>query len=125
MIALINGRRVQQRLPSLAQSDPLMAAAQQYAGLHFALSPYALNHNLDGGPGDRASRQGYMGGIGEVLGESPVSAQEILDVWMGSPAHYAILMDPHYTDIGMGCQEGPSADQTYQRALCVGMLGYR
>ena len=125
LIALVNNRRAQAHLPPVAQSGPLMAAAEGYASLHFAIDPYHLNHTLDGAPNDRAERQGYVGGIGEVLAESPPSAQEILNIWMSSPPHAAILTDPHDTDIGMGCHEGPSADGSYQIALCVGMLGYR
>ncbi len=108
----------------MAQNGALMAAAQGYASLHFAIDPYHLSHTLDGLPSDRAERQGYAGGIGEVLAESPPNAQAIMNMWMSSPPHAEILTDAHYTDIGMGCAQGPSADGSYQLVLCAGVLGY-
>ena len=110
----------------LAISPALMAAAQYYATLHFAADPYALNHNLDGSPLDRAMRQGYYGWIGEVLVTGPQSAPELLDVWMDSPPHSSILLGS-FSDIGLGCEEGPYVvdGYTFQIALCVGMVGTR
>jgi uncharacterized protein YkwD len=125
LAALINGRRAQNGLSPLAQNGALTAAAQGYADFHFATSPSTLSHNLDGGPGDRTRRQGYSGGIGEVLASSPASAEQIFAAWMSSPAHYAILMDAAYKDIGIGCAQGPSSDGRYLWALCVGVLGYQ
>lgn len=125
LVSLINSRRAQNGLSPLAENGALTAAAQQYADFHFATSPSTLSHNLDGGPGDRTLRQGYYGGIGEVLDRSPASAGQIFGAWMSSPAHYAILMSAAYKDIGVGCARGPSGDGLSPWALCVGDVGYR
>jgi uncharacterized protein YkwD len=123
---LINQRRSFSGLPALAISPGLMTAAQKYAALHFAAGPYALSHNLDGSPLDRAAREGYYGWIGEVLVTGSQSAPALLDVWMGSPPHSSILLGS-FSDVGVGCAEGPYVvdGYTFQIALCVGMVGTR
>jgi uncharacterized protein YkwD len=123
----INQRRSANGLPALTPHGGLAAAAQRYATLHFGRGPYTLNHNLDGSPSDRANREGYYGWIGEVLVTGSPSAQGLLDVWMGSPPHRDILMGD-FVDMGVGCHEGPytgSDGNTFQIALCVGLVGRR
>ena len=126
LLDLINQRRAAGGLPVLNVSPALMAAAQNYATLHFATGPYALNHNLDGSALDRAMREGYYGWIGEVLVTGSQSAPALLDVWMSSPPHSSILLGS-FADMGVGCAEGPYVvdGYTFQIALCVGMVGTR
>jgi uncharacterized protein YkwD len=123
----INQRRSANGLGGLTPNGALASAAQKYAALHFAAGPYALNHNLDGTPRDRAAREGYYGWIGEVLVTGAQSAQALVDIWMGSPPHASILMGD-FSEMGVGCQEGPYTSpegHTFQIALCVGMTGRR
>lgn len=125
-MSLINQRRAAAGLRTLAANSALISAAQRYAELHFAAGPYLLSHTLDGTPADRAAREGYSGGVAEVLATGSPSSQLIVDVWMSSPAHQAIIMGASYSDIGVGCAVGPAVDpngNTFETALCVGMLG--
>ena len=94
--------------------------------MQWAHDPYALNHNLDGNARDRANRQGYYGWIGEVLVTGNPSAQELVNLWMGSPPHAEILLGS-FSDVGVACHEGPYTSNgfTFQIATCVGMVGTR
>jgi uncharacterized protein YkwD len=121
----INQRRAVNGLSSLAPQGSLVAAAQKYAALHFAYNPYALSHDLDGTPRDRANREGYYGWIGEVLVTGVPSAQGLMDIWMNSAPHASILMGD-FAEMGVGCYEGPYAapdGYVFQIALCVGLTG--
>src|SRR6266545_6261582 len=124
--ALINDRRIASGLPAVSPNGALNDAAQRYAELLFSAGPYALSHTLDGTPSDRAARAGYSGGVGEVLATGQPSSQQIIDLWMASPAHQSIIMGGTYSDIGVGCAVGPAVDpngNTFETAVCVGMLG--
>ena len=126
VMSLVNERRAQAGLPALSPNAALINAAQRYAELHFAAGPYQLSHTLDGVPSDRAARAGYTGGVGEVIVTGPPSAQKLVDLWMGSPPHYAIIMGTQFSEIGVGCAVGPYADgagNVFETALCVGMAG--
>lgn len=127
LIALINGARDSAGVPQLTRHGSLMAAAESYARFHFLnTDPFALNHYLDGSPGDRAQRAGFSGLAGEVLVVGGASAQSLFDSWMGSPPHHDILLDPAFAWIGLGCYEAPyraSNGSTFEAALCVGDLG--
>jgi uncharacterized protein YkwD len=126
-MGLINNRRATNGLSGLTPHGSLVTAAQKYAALHFAYGPYALSHNLDGTPLDRANREGYYGWIGEVLVTGSQSAQALMDVWMASAPHAEILMGD-FAEMGVGCHEGPYTSPdgyTFQIALCVGMTGKR
>jgi uncharacterized protein YkwD len=94
--------------------------------VQWSYDPYSLSHSLDGNARDRANRQGYYGWIGEVLATGNPSAQELVGLWMNSPAHANILLGT-FTDIGVACHEGPytSNGVTFQIATCVGMVGTR
>ena len=125
-MSLINQKRANSGLGSLAPNAALITAAQRYAELHFAAGPYLLSHTLDGMPADRAARAGYSGGVGEVLAVGQASSQQMIDMWMGSPAHYSIIMGGAYSEIGVGCAIGPAVDpngNTFETALCVGLMG--
>jgi uncharacterized protein YkwD len=123
----INQRRAASGLPGLTPHGALAVAAQKYADLSFAHGPFSLSHNLDGTPRDRANREGYYGWIGEVLVTGEQSAQSLMNNWMASPPHAAILMGD-YAEMGVGCHEGPYTTPegyTFQIALCAGLTGKR
>jgi uncharacterized protein YkwD len=49
-------------------------------------------------------------GCGEVLYVTNQTTWVAFTKWMGSPGHYAILMDPDATRIGCGVEKGPLWD---------------
>ncbi|MHC5111063.1 MAG: CAP domain-containing protein [Planctomycetota bacterium] len=59
------------------------------------------------GPGDRAVAGKYrFYAIGENLAAGPQTAAEVMDLWMESPAHRAIILDPSWTEMGLGLRNG-------------------
>ena len=128
MIDLINARRAAGGVPALTVHGALTGSAQDYAALHFAQpDPFQLSHNLDGSPGDRIRRYGYNGGAAETLVIGQPDAAALLDVWLNSPIHLDIIMDPRYQHIGVGCQVGwyDGAGSPMLIALCVADFGYQ
>ena len=127
IIDLINQKRAEAGVGPVLPNASLMKATSDYAAVQFQHGPFSLSHELDGTAMDRAVRNGYSGGIGEVLAAGEPSAQVMVDLWMNSPAHRAVILDANYRDIGVGCVEGPLVvnGATFQVADCVGMLGYQ
>jgi uncharacterized protein YkwD len=129
MEAVINSERSSRGLPPLSVNPALTVAAEKYAALIFAQpDPFQLSHDLNGTVGDRARAEGYYGAVGEVLAVAPnASAEGIVQMWLNSPGHAAIILGASYVEIGVGCASGPysSADgSTWQVSVCSGMLGY-
>jgi uncharacterized protein YkwD len=124
---LINEARVRNGLPGLLPNSPLTSAAQSYAALSFeGRDPFDLNHNLDGTPKDRAERQGYVGGVGEVLAASFTVPEEVLDLWLDSESHMRILLRDDSRDLGVACYGGPHTivpGGVYDVKVCVAMVG--
>lgn len=48
--------------------------------------------------------------FGEVMGRYQASAQEIIDGWCNSPAHYACIVNPNYTRVGIGVAQDANGD---------------
>ena len=85
----------------------LTASAEYYAKLHFTTAnPYELNHYLDGGPGNRAWARGYCCAVGEILVTSEGSAEGMVELWMSSPSHHAVIVDAQYHEVGISCYGG-------------------
>jgi uncharacterized protein YkwD len=100
----------------------LTAAAEGYAQFHFLNGdPYSLSHWLDGGPGDRAWRAGYCCAVGEILVVASAPPEHMVDLWMNSPGHRAIITDAKYSQIGVGCYQAPY--QGREPILCVADFG--
>jgi uncharacterized protein YkwD len=127
LVELINRERAVAGLSPLTVNAALTASAQKYVALHWEnADPYHLSHSLDGGPGDRAWREGYSGAVAEVLIGSPVSTEQIMTTWLASPSHRDILLGADYRDIGLGCEQGlytwPEGG-AWPMVICSGELG--
>jgi uncharacterized protein YkwD len=54
-------------------------------------------------PAQRVSRQGYAWRtVGENVAAGPTSADEVMSGWLASPAHCENLMDPRFSEMGIG-----------------------
>lgn len=42
----------------------------------------------------------------EVIAAGPTTANDVINLWMNSPAHKDIILDPDYTNLGVGYAEG-------------------
>ena len=107
----------------------LTAAAEKYSALHFAQpDPFKLSHDLNGSAMDRARSEGYPGGVGEVLAVASPSATQIVQLWLNSPPHSAIILGSGYSELGVGCAAGPhttAEGSVWELALCAGEVGMR
>jgi uncharacterized protein YkwD len=87
-------------LPTLQVSSQLSSVATRWAQQMAAEDRLYHNPNL----GSQVSgwiRLGENVGVGyDVLG--------LMDAFIGSPGHYANLVDPHYTLLGVGVANGPN-----------------
>lgn len=108
VLVLLNQIRMNNGMGAVQYDAALQASADYYVKLHATTADvFALNHWLDGGPGDRAWSRGYCCAVGEVLATGEESPQQIVDLWMGSPPHAAVLLNAAYDHVGVSCYEAP------------------
>lgn len=123
---LLNNERTSRGLSPVVRNASLVGSAEAYVQLIFLRDPYDLNHWLDGGPGDRAWSRGYCCGVGEIIVESEGSAQGMVELWMSSAPHRAVILDAQYVAFGIACYGGPvigDDGNVHQPIVCVGDFG--
>ena len=126
---LTNQARLANGLNPLAERSALVAAAQQYADLHAHLSPDRLDHGLNGSTiGSRAEADGYVGWtfLAENLVwcgfDPPLSPEDIVQLWLASPAHRDNMLNPTVNETGAGCYVS-AAERPFR--ICVQDFGAR
>jgi uncharacterized protein YkwD len=89
-------------VPPLTLNATLGHAALSYAQ-DMALFGYMSHTGRDGStPAARITRSGYRWReMGENLASGVMSAQDVVNGWLGSPEHCANLMDPLYREMGV------------------------
>src|SRR2546430_7803926 len=114
LVARINGFRASRGLPTSAVSDTLSAAAK-WMSFDMGARNYFAHTSLDGrSPTQRMYDAGYPAfgtWTGEDLAAGYTTTADVLNGWINSPAHYAVLVNPQYHAIGVG--RGYSAGSTY------------
>lgn len=103
---LVNQHRAKLRLARLS-SRPALRNAAVWKALHMARYEY-LSHDDPAPPfgrsvGARLAACGYTGaGLGENIASGNVSAQEVMDAWLGSPGHRRNIEDARHRSLGVG-----------------------
>ena len=105
--------RADRGLAPLSRSAALEAAAERH-GADMVARRYFAHVSPTGGTLDkRARRAGYLTGpcwvLGEDLGSAPpsvASAQAVVDAWMDSPSHRAVILDRRFRELGIGIVGG-------------------
>ncbi|HEY8655620.1 MAG TPA: CAP domain-containing protein [Candidatus Limnocylindria bacterium] len=114
LLAAVNDFRAGRGLPTLVSSDTLTYAAKWMA-TDMAVNSYLSHTSLDGrSPTQRMADFGYPAfatWAGEDLAAGYSSAADVLNGWIASPAHFAVLTNPNYRAIGLG--RAYSAGSTY------------
>ena len=114
LVARINAFRADRNLPSLAVSDTLTSAAKWMSG-DMGSRNYFAHVSLDGrSPTQRMADAGYPAfgtWTGEDLAAGFTTTADVLNGWINSPAHYAVLVNPQYHAIGVG--RGYATASTY------------
>jgi uncharacterized protein YkwD len=114
LVARINAFRVARSLPTLAVSDTLTASAK-WMSVDMGYRNYFAHTSLDGrSPTQRMADAGYPAfgtWTGEDLAAGYTTTTDVLNGWVNSPAHYAVLVNPQYRAIGVG--RGYATGSTY------------
>ncbi len=102
LLALVNQERAAAGVPTLRAHPKLMRAARAHSA-NMARQGQ-LNHTLDGkGPGERIAELGYASsGWGENVAAGQRTPAEAMASWMGSPGHRGNILNPSFTEVGLG-----------------------
>jgi uncharacterized protein YkwD len=101
VVVLTNAQRAAHGLGGLTVSPQLTASAGRYAQ-HLAADG-AFSHTDGSDLAQRVTAVGYQyQWIGENLGMGQSSPKTIVQAWMNSPEHRANMLDPRFTQIGVG-----------------------
>ncbi len=113
LIQLINQERQSRGIGTLSQQSQLASAARVHSE-DMACNDFVSHTGSDGSlPWDRALSQGYnYSAIAENIFAGSSSAQSIFNGWMNSPGHRDNMLNPTYTEIGVGYQYW--SDSTYR-----------
>lgn len=117
LVTAVNSFRSARGLARLVVSDTLTFASKWMA-TDMAIYNYFSHTSRDGRtPVQRMTDAGYPGPqtyTGENMAAGFASAGEVLNGWINSPAHYAVLTNPNYRAIGVGrAYSDGSAYHTY------------
>jgi uncharacterized protein YkwD len=102
-LELINAYRGSNGLAPLSLNYQLGAAAD-YHSYDMATNNYFDHYLFDGtDPATNMRNFGYTGSItGENIAAGMATAQEVLIAWQNSPSHNAGMLNPNFTEIGIG-----------------------
>ncbi len=103
IVAAINHARDDRGLPPLHRAAGLQQAANAH-GRSMALGGYFSHTSPSGASASARIRRYYHGArVGEMLlWRSPdVTAEQALQMWLGSPTHRALLLDRQFAEIGL------------------------
>jgi uncharacterized protein YkwD len=109
VLCLVNAQRAAAGLASVQPAGALEVAAQRHAR-DMVARRYFAHESPSGGTVDRrARRAGYLTApcwvLGEDLARAPspaASAAAVVDAWMASPRHRAVILEPEFRDAGIG-----------------------
>jgi uncharacterized protein YkwD len=108
VVELINQERAARGLGPLALDVRLGAAALRHSE-DMADGCFLSHGGSDGSnPGSRVRDAGYSDYAGEVAGAGQRTPEVIVDGWMNSPGHYAIIMGSGSRHIGVGHVSRPA-----------------
>ncbi len=102
MIAALNATRARHGLAPLVPDGRLMQAARTHAD-DLAAGPGTGHAGTDGStPSKRVLRAGYGHAlVGEVLAHGLASPPQVVEGWLGSPGHRALVLESRFTDVGV------------------------
>jgi len=112
MLAQVNAARRAAGRPPLAADPHLDAAAQEHAQDMVTRAYY--DHDTPDGltPRRRVEATGYLAHkVGENIAEGQFSVDEVMSGWLGSSGHRRNVLDPEFTDLGVGLAVGRFEDR--------------
>lgn len=126
IVAEVNAFRSSKGLSTLAVSDTLTYTAK-WMSTDMAVNNYFGHTSIDGrSPSERMTDFGYPASqtwTGENLAAGYSTAREVVQGWIVSPGHLAVLMNPNYRAIGVGrAYSAASEFQNYWAANFGGIV---
>jgi uncharacterized protein YkwD len=108
VLQLVNLERASENLPPVAMRDKLVAIADKYAGRMIDAGFFGHRDPITGhGVGERAHAGKYAYyAIGENLAIGQETPAEVMRLWMESPAHRAVILDPEWKEVGIALRFG-------------------
>ena len=112
---MVNKLREQFGIQPLHISETLNQVATKYANT--MASRNTLNHFADGSQFDQRIRaSGYKGtSLAENIGEGYRSIVDAIKGWIASPEHFKNLMNPKYSEVGIGMAKGHSGTEYWSQ----------
>lgn len=103
VLQITNLERAAEDLPPVVSSDRLDEAAAKFACRMIEEGFFDhYNPETGRGPGERAVAAKYVFySIGENLAAGQETAADVMRVWMESPSHRSIILDPIWKDVGI------------------------
>lgn len=104
------GRKTFEATTGLRRAAALEQAARAHAQDMSAHN--FLGHEGSEGsmPAERAAQAGYSwASVAENVAAGQTTAEEVVDTWLSSPGHCANLMDPRYSESGVGRATNPDS----------------
>ncbi|MBI4817862.1 MAG: hypothetical protein HY791_16500, partial [Deltaproteobacteria bacterium] len=90
----------------------LQASARAHSADMAARGYYSHNSPEGSTPSDRTLHAGYSGPVvGENIAAGQVSPEDVVHAWLLSPGHCANMLDPHYSDLGVGFTFDPTSER--------------
>lgn len=110
MLSQVNARRAEAGAPPLVLNSRLNSAAQEHAEDMLGRSYYDHRNPEGLQPRARVVQAGYRPFVvAENIARGHTTVEEAVDAWMQSRGHRANLLNPAFTEIGIGCAVGRNA----------------
>ncbi len=120
VICLIDQQRVERGLPALVANTHLSRSAQGWTRTMVAIG--AFTHGSDFAA--RITQAGFeWSAAGENIATGFVTPSQVVDGWMGSQGHCQNILDPGFTEIGVGVVLRPVAHVALRPATWTADFG--
>jgi uncharacterized protein YkwD len=107
LIVLMNQIRKKRGVRPLMPSGLLGEVARAHSRDMIVGNFFSHTHPDGSGPRERLERAGYAWrAFGENIGCGQDSPEKILDTWMNSPGHRETILNPLYSEVGIGLIRG-------------------
>ena len=117
ILDLVNRERTSRGLRPVRLQAQLNSAAQAHSADQARSSAIYHTHPRTGaGPGDRISATGYSFSTwGENVAAGQQTAAAVMQAWMNSPGHCRNILNPAFTELGVGHEYRDDDPKRYRR----------
>jgi uncharacterized protein YkwD len=111
VFTLLNQERTSRGIPALVNNNQLHNAAIRHSQ-DMACNNFVSHTGSDNSdPGDRITAAGYdYSTWGENVAAGYTSPSSVVDAWMDSTGHRANILNPNFTEIGIGYVYSSASD---------------